>query len=119
MRKVYNRNIFIYLVKYLFIIFLLITLTTSCDIYQIIRPTGILEIKNNTAYSIIDIYTFDNNEIKSENLLFENLASGNSIAIKNINRKIYKVELILENMICKMEIVDFNNFDKITLLVSD
>ena len=96
-----------------FVSFLLISSLVSCDqIYEIIRPTAILEVVNSTNYSIVNIYCIIDGTSDSNSLINSPILPDKTKTIDKIDRSVKKVQIVFENKVSASYETNFKNYDK-------
>lgn len=97
---------------------LLISSLTSCDLlYNMLRPTAILEVVNNTEYSIINIYCIMDGVSDVNNIISSPILPNEVKTIEKIDRDVTEIKVVFENEASSNYETDFINFDKLTLKI--
>lgn len=100
----------------IFVSFLIISSLVSCDqIYEIFRPTAILEVVNSTDYSIVNIYCIIDETSDSNSLISTPILPEKTKTIEQIDRTVTEVKVVFENKVSANYETDFKNYDKLTL----
>ena len=97
----------------------ILVFSSSCDIYSIVYPTGILTVKNNSIHSIIAIFPSETANVRGRNILDEPISPQGSRSLKGIDRRTKYLEFVLSTGFGRQHLVDYGSSDKYIVEVED